>query len=859
ELSINYNSNMGNGQLGVGFSLGGLSAIHRCAKTIVIDGVKGGVNYDDHDKYCLNGQRLIVISGTDGQPSSEYRTKINSFRKIKYNGNYWTVKTKSGQTFKYGNTQDSKIEAQGKSVVRLWAVNKIIDATGNAINYIYNENNANGEYTLSSIDYADSSIGFTYEGRNDVSTSYQAGSKLRQTKRLSNITTYVNNNIVRTYDLEYQYHGIPKRSQLSSIEECVDNQCLPKTNFSWKTSDASWLPTLNYIPEKAIVNGDGKDQGVRLRDVNGDGLVDFIYSKGNNRKTYINTGSNWVVNNNYQLSEPIIDDDKDQGVRFLDVNGDGLLDYVRGDNSYKKVYLNTGSGWQLSASFVLPQPIVSDYSFLYRDCYTVLTIGSEKWRECNDHNQTAHNKPSGMHFAELNGDGLIDIVYGKDNHKKAYLNNGTNWIENNNLAIPINITKTIKGNIYDMDHSGYEQMSVRIVDINNDGLSDIIKAHDNTRTTYINQGNSWQSSSNYALPKPIQTSVYSYSSPVVLLDINGDGLVDMLYGKDNDRSVYLNTGKGWSTAHNFTLPGAILTSDSKDTGIRFVDVNSDGLVDVLNGFNTNRKVYINKGNKWVRNYNYQIPVQIVNSDHEDVGTRFVDLNSDGLIDVLRSQNNRGTYRRTCINRGTQMKLTSITDGFGIQTTINYKSLTDSSVYTKSIKGSYPNIVTKNARQVVSSVVTDNAIGGQNTTTYKYGNAKVNIKGRGSLGFGWIEKKDLQSNKLTRTQYNQTYPHVGQIAFSKEYIEQNGSRQLLNSQTNIYRNKISHSNRIHTSYLTQSQEKSYDFNSGNLLTTITTQQSNIDNYGNIGTVKVTTKSKNDTFFTSIKTTRNTYNN
>jgi hypothetical protein len=36
---------------------------------------------------------------------------------------------------------------------------------------------------------------------------------------------------------------------------------------------------------------------------------------------------------------------------------------------------------------------------------------------------------------------------------------------------------------------------------------------------------------------------------------------------------------------------------------------------------------------------------------------------------------------------------------------------------------------QNARQVISSVTTDNAIGGQNTTTYKYGNAKVNVKGR----------------------------------------------------------------------------------------------------------------------------------
>jgi hypothetical protein len=59
---------------------------------------------------------------------------------------------------------------------------------------------------------------------------------------------------------------------------------------------------------------------------------------------------------------------------------------------------------------------------------------------------------------------------------------------------------------------------------------------------------------------------------------------------------------------------------------------------------------------------------------------------------------------------------------------------------------------------------------QNTTTYKYGNAKVNVKGRVNLGFGWIEKKDLQSNKLTRIEYSQTYPYTGQITATKEYIE-----------------------------------------------------------------------------------------
>jgi hypothetical protein len=44
-------------------------------------------------------------------------------------------------------------------------VNKITDVTNNAINYIYNEDNANGEYTLSRINYTDNSVRLTYEDR----------------------------------------------------------------------------------------------------------------------------------------------------------------------------------------------------------------------------------------------------------------------------------------------------------------------------------------------------------------------------------------------------------------------------------------------------------------------------------------------------------------------------------------------------------------------------------------------------------------------------------------------------------------------------------------------------------------------
>ncbi|SMN00333.1 Rhs family protein [uncultured Candidatus Thioglobus sp.] len=664
ELSINYNSNSGNGQLGVGFSLGGLSNIHRCSKTIATDGVKGGISYNNNDRYCLDGQRLIVISGTDGESNSEYRTEIESFSRVKFNGSSWVVETKSGQTFEYGNTNDSKIEAQGKNVVRLWAVNKITDASNNTINYVYDENDTEGEYSLNRIDYANNSIQFTYEDRDDTHSAYQAGSKLRQSKRLNSISTYVNSSVIRTYNLEYQYHGTPARSRLRSIQQCVNNQCLPKTEFEWQTSNAGWSQDDNYTPQKAIVDNDGKDQGVRLLDVNGDGLVDMIYHR-------------WI--NNY--------------------------------SQQKGAYLNTGNGWQSAPQYTPPFHIAAD-----------------------EHGDL------GVRFQDVNGDGLVDMIY----HR---------WINN------------------------YSQQ----------------------------------------------------------------------------KGAYLNTGNGWQPASQYTPPFRIAIDGQGDLGVRFQDINADGLTDVIDGFNNNKKTYLNTGNDWVENYNYQIPIQITKSNHKDAGTRFVDLNGDGLVDILKSRNND---REAYINQGTITKLQSITNGFGIQTSINYKPLTDNTVYTKDSGGTYPTINLQNVRQVVSSVVTDNSIGGQNTTTYKYGGAKVNLKGRGNLGFRWIETKDTQSNKLTRTEFNQNYPFIGQVSKTQEYIENNGSRQLLNQQTNTLRDTRGHNNKVHSAYLSQSIEHTYDFNSSNLLTTVTTTQSNIDNYGNVGNIVVTTTGNSQTF---TKTTSNTYNN
>ena len=85
ELALVYNSQAGNGILGVGWQLSGLSAITRCPKTYAQDGVKEGIKLDITDRYCLDGQRLVPVDGNYanyGKDGKEYRTEINSFAKI---------------------------------------------------------------------------------------------------------------------------------------------------------------------------------------------------------------------------------------------------------------------------------------------------------------------------------------------------------------------------------------------------------------------------------------------------------------------------------------------------------------------------------------------------------------------------------------------------------------------------------------------------------------------------------------------------------------------------------------------------------------------------------------------------------
>ncbi|MGV8838476.1 hypothetical protein, partial [Cellvibrio sp.] len=75
NITAVYNSQSPNGLLGKGGSLGGLSAIKRCAQTLVRDGVNKAISWTVEDRFCIDTQRLMLVAGTQGEAESQYKTE----------------------------------------------------------------------------------------------------------------------------------------------------------------------------------------------------------------------------------------------------------------------------------------------------------------------------------------------------------------------------------------------------------------------------------------------------------------------------------------------------------------------------------------------------------------------------------------------------------------------------------------------------------------------------------------------------------------------------------------------------------------------------------------------------------------
>jgi hypothetical protein len=239
QLALNYSSQAGNGLLGLGWNLGGPSAITRCPMTRTIDGVRGAVTFSAiTDRFCLDGQRLVLTStGAYGAPNSTYATERDSFSVITAEGSFegqsnvpasFRVETKSGLVLHFGLDAGSRVRtnllkaarAAGKvDTVNRWMLQRMADLHGSFVEFVYcggdvaadgacsakegtddpsGETAWSGSKVLRYIQYTNTggqlngtfAVVLRYEARPDSIRGYHAGSVARQTQRITAIETY---------------------------------------------------------------------------------------------------------------------------------------------------------------------------------------------------------------------------------------------------------------------------------------------------------------------------------------------------------------------------------------------------------------------------------------------------------------------------------------------------------------------------------------------------------------------------------------------------------------------------------------------------------------------------------------------
>ena len=108
-ISLVYNSMAGNGIMGKGWSISGLSAISRTGKDRFNEGDIRVVDYQN-DRLILDGQRLILSAGSWFAANSEYKTQHETFQRIKYTGTCFEVETSDGLKRYYGESDECRFK-----------------------------------------------------------------------------------------------------------------------------------------------------------------------------------------------------------------------------------------------------------------------------------------------------------------------------------------------------------------------------------------------------------------------------------------------------------------------------------------------------------------------------------------------------------------------------------------------------------------------------------------------------------------------------------------------------------------------------------------------------------------------------
>ena len=205
----------------------------------------------------------------------------------------------------------------------------------------------------------------------------------------------------------------------------------------------------------------------------------------------------------------------------------------------------------------------------------------------------------------------------------------------------------------------------------------------------------------------------------------------------NTYEAWINNGHGWTSNPTWYPPVLLTNNNYDDLGYRVIDVNGDGLADLIggyaNGVTTTLDAWINNGHGWTQDTSWKPPglVYFAANTASDMGYKIMDVNGDGMADLIRSYNAGPNFYEAWINKATIKSLVrKVTHPQGGSTSITY---TPAAQYLAS-DGSIANTV-HTYIPTVSSVVTDDAFGNTATTTYQYNGGHFYFNGGFDTKFG----------------------------------------------------------------------------------------------------------------------------
>ncbi|UFH58581.1 RHS repeat-associated core domain-containing protein [Sulfurovum mangrovi] len=802
KLSLNYSSSSGNGYMGVGWSIGGLSAITRCAQTKAVDGPnrKFGVKYNSDDRFCLDGQRLINISGVYGASGTEYRTEIDTYSKVTsyddLNGgpSYFEVKTKSGLTYIYGRDNGASMLTEENGVARFWKVSKIIDTYDNEINFHYIQDKREGIHYIDHISYADNQIEFVYEDRPDVSKGYHGGFISQVNQRLKNVivTTQNGANEVRRYKVAYTNEvQEPKRSMITSLTESVDDENLKKLDFTWQSGRHKnggmtlWSNNASDIKQYNPTHNHEGNTHSQFIDINGDGLPDRVHHYNYMTRQY----GLWVqLNSGHDFGEMTLWSDnatKNEQYRpswgggeysqFIDINGDGLPDRVHHYNYLTRQY---GLWVQLNSGHDFGE----------------MTLWSDNATK-NEQYRPSWGGGAYSQFIDINGDGLPDRVHHYNYLTRQYglwvqFNSGHDFGE---MTLWSDNTGKVEQYRPSWGAGEYSQF----IDINGDGLPDRVHHKNYIHTSVgsleipglwiqLNSGHDFGKMTRWSYNTTKNEQCHpswgggEYSQ---FIDINGDGLPDRVHHYNYMTRQYglwvqLNSGHDFGEmtlwSDNATKNEQYRPSWGGGEYSQFIDINGDGLPDRVHHYNYLTRQY----GLWVQlNSGHDFGEMTLWSDNatrnsqyrpswDGQYSQFIDINGDGLPDRVHHYNYMTKQHGLWVQLNTVSRslITKITNNTDQNIEISYKNMTDSKIYHNySVYGqrnafawndlANDNIEVTSAKPLVYRVESANGIGGTNSIRYKYYGYIIN-KLRGSQGFHAIDTIDETTQRYTTTYYKQ---------------------------------------------------------------------------------------------------------